>query len=75
MYGYGSGLTAYIFKHMLFTRGAARAVLGALPRAVASFAKPFGTARSTTAVPPGAMQKATEGLVAGPVLYLRGRRR
>ena len=75
MYGYGSGLTAYLVKHMLITRGAARTVLGALPRAVASFAKPFGTTRSATAVPPGAMRKELEGLVAGPVLYLRGRRR
>jgi glycosyltransferase involved in cell wall biosynthesis len=75
MFGYGSGLTAYVFKHLVFTRGTARTLLRLVPMSIRRYAATQGEARRATTVPPGAQLQEYLGLVAGPWLYVKGRRR
>lgn len=77
MYGYGSGLTAYLTKCVL-DRGTRGHVLRRLP---AGAVRMIGIKRSTderlvpgVPAPRGAMRRELSGMVAGPWLYLRARR-
>lgn len=77
MYGYGSGLTAYLTKCVL-DRGTRAEVLRRLPSGAVRM---IGIKRSTderlvvgVSAPRGAMRRELSGMVAGPWLYLRARR-
>lgn len=77
MYGYGSGLTAYLTKCLL-ERGSRGQVLRRLP---AGAVRMVGIKRSTderlvagVPAPRGAMRRELSGMAAGPWLYLRARR-
>jgi glycosyltransferase involved in cell wall biosynthesis len=72
MVGYGSGLSAYAFKHLLHARTWAM-ILAALrhPRMASGTA----TARPVASPTPGLRSAELRGLLAGPAAYLSGRRR
>ncbi|MGY1709475.1 glycosyltransferase family 2 protein [Geodermatophilus sp. SYSU D00758] len=77
LYGYGTGLTAYLTKCLL-QRDVRRDVLRRVPRGAARIAR----IRRTTderlgagvSAPRGALASELRGFAAGPVLYLRARR-
>jgi GT2 family glycosyltransferase len=77
LYGYGTGLTAYLTKCVL-ERDVRRDVLRRVPRGLARIARiRQQTDRRLGAgvrAPKGAMGSELRGFVAGPVLYLRARR-
>jgi GT2 family glycosyltransferase len=75
MYGYGTGLTAYVFKHLLFTPGVAVELLRKIPVSLARFARDNNHARRRVPAPRGALFNEARGLLAGPLLYTRARRR
>jgi GT2 family glycosyltransferase len=75
MYGYGTGLTAYVFKHLLFTPGVAIELMRRIPLSVAHFARDNNAARRSAPAPRGAMLSEARGLLAGPLLYALARRK
>jgi GT2 family glycosyltransferase len=76
MYGYGTGLTAYLTK-LLLDRSTRGKVLRRIPAGLAKIAqiKSQTDERLTDAVPapPGAMRREFAGYLAGPMLYARAR--
>jgi GT2 family glycosyltransferase len=77
MYGYGTGLTAYLTK-LLTQRGTRGQVLRRLPAGATKMAqiRRSTKARLTDSVPPppGALRREFAGFLAGPALYARARR-
>ena len=78
MFGYGSGLTAYVTKHLL-DRRSRRALLSRLPRGMkhmTTVARDSQKAGSTVAdVPARALLlRELAGMASGPYLYVRSRR-
>lgn len=78
MYGYGSGLTAYLTKHLLHRRSR-RTLVTRLPRGLVHMA---GIARGSQRVATGTelptralLLRELAGMAMGPVLYLASRRR
>lgn len=72
LYGYGTGLTAYLFKHALTRRGAID-----LSRRLARGAVLMGQARKASAeagIDRALLRRELVGMVHGPVLYGRARR-
>ncbi len=73
LYGYGTGLTAYLLKHALTRRGAAD-----LSRRVARGAVLMGRAQKASAdagIDKALLRRELVGMVHGPVLYARARRK
>jgi glycosyltransferase involved in cell wall biosynthesis len=73
MFGYGAGLTAYLFKHAMSRRTGPDIARNALAGA-RHFVGLNRTARDTIPAPAGTARREIQGLLAGPFLYLRGRR-
>jgi GT2 family glycosyltransferase len=72
LYGYGTGLTAYLFKHALTRRGFAD-----LSRRLARGSRMIGTARRASAeagIDRALLRRELVGMMHGPVLYARARR-
>jgi GT2 family glycosyltransferase len=74
MRGYGSGLSAYITKHLLHPR-TALGLARRLPRGLVRFARINRGLSKTLATPPVARHAELRGLISGPACYVRGRRR
>ncbi|UQX87882.1 glycosyltransferase [Jatrophihabitans telluris] len=77
MYGYGTGLTAYLAK-MLSVRETRNDILRRVPKGLARMAKikrATDDRLDTAAAPKGAMRRELTGYLAGPYLYARARRR
>ena len=77
MFGYGTGLSAFITK-CLVQPGTRRDVLRRIPvglRRIGRIKTETGERLDGSTPPPGAMRRELIGMLAGPVLYLRARRR
>jgi hypothetical protein len=78
MFGYGTGLSAYVITLLLDrrTRGAVlRRVPRGLVRVVRTPASTHGSMAAGVAIPDGLWRREVVGLVAGPLELLRARRR
>ncbi|GAA0219364.1 glycosyltransferase [Cryptosporangium japonicum] len=80
MYGYGTGLSAFVTKHLLDRRSlldvVRRLVPGALRLATALRAASDAPAHAPAeTAPPGVVRAEIRGLLAGPFLYVRARRK
>ncbi|MDR7279048.1 glycosyltransferase family 2 protein [Catenuloplanes atrovinosus] len=76
LYGYGTGLTAYLTK-LALTRDTRRDLLRRVPAGlvrVARIRRDTGRKLAGVAAPRGAMRREFAGYLAGPLLYLRARR-
>jgi hypothetical protein len=77
MYGYGTGLTAYLTK-LLINGSTRNQLLRRVPAGVAKIAKIRNQTNErlgdSVAAPAGAMRREFTGYLTGPVLYLRARR-
>ncbi|WP_433300437.1 glycosyltransferase [Actinoplanes sp. CA-030573] len=77
MYGYGTGLTAYLMK-LLMNNATRNQLLMRVPAGVVKIARirtqTNKRLNDTIAPPSGAMRREFAGYLAGPVLYLRARR-
>jgi hypothetical protein len=77
MYGYGTGLTAYLTKLLLDPSTRTR-LLKRVPAGLIKIAQIRTRTNErlgdTVAAPPGAMRRELTGFLAGPLLYLRARR-
>jgi glycosyltransferase involved in cell wall biosynthesis len=77
MYGYGTGLTAYLSK-LLSVPATRNDILRRLPaglRRILTIKRDTGARLVTTPAPKGAVRTEFWGYLAGPVLFLRSRRR
>jgi GT2 family glycosyltransferase len=77
LYGYGTGLSAYLTKCLLQRETRAeilRRVVPGLRRRRAISDETSERLGGTAAAPPGAARRELQGLLVGPVLYLRARR-
>jgi glycosyltransferase involved in cell wall biosynthesis len=77
MYGYGTGLTAYLSK-LLSVPATRNDILRRLPaglRRIATIKRDTGTRLAAAPAPKGAVRTEFRGYLAGPVLFLRSRRR
>lgn len=78
MFGYGSGLTAYIFKHLL-DRNSRRQILTRIPKGVKRGVKVSKNSQESVApseLPLRALMfRELRGMAAGPALYVISRRR
>jgi glycosyltransferase involved in cell wall biosynthesis len=73
MYGYGSGLAAYLFKCLLRPRTGASMIRKA-PQGLVHLVRPWIRADSGGGATPASVKVAYwRGFIAGPVAYLRGR--
>ena len=72
MFGYGSGLSAYAFKHLLHG-GAVRALPGAARAALADRLTPAARVRVSSPRAPALRALELAGLACGPWLYRRGK--
>ncbi len=77
MYGYGTGLTAYLCK-LLAQRDTRRDVLSRVPlglRRITQIKRSTDARLDTVPAPAGALRQEMWGYVTGPFLYVRARRR
>ncbi len=77
MVGYGSGLSAFLFRELLFLPGSRVALLRAVPKGIKRMLDPESEKNENrTADYPAELAKAERGgFVRGPWLYLKARRR
>jgi GT2 family glycosyltransferase len=74
MYGYGSGLTAYAFKHVVSGSAAGHLLRDARSYRRRPSRRPRVQSRHLPAsAPPGLRRAEVRGMLAGPVLYVLGR--
>ncbi|MCU1599608.1 MAG: hypothetical protein JWO22_317 [Frankiales bacterium] len=73
LYGYGSGLTAYLLKHALTARGFRHMTRSAV-RGL-RYHQRRATASLDAGIDPALLKRERVGMLHGPVLYLRARRR
>lgn len=76
LFGYGSGLTAFLSKHAT-DRRTARDVLARVPAAAQQLWRMWNPSAAVAAAAPTARPRLVEmvGMCAGPMAYVRGRRR
>jgi cellulose synthase/poly-beta-1,6-N-acetylglucosamine synthase-like glycosyltransferase len=76
MFGYGSGMAAVITKHLLSSPRTAMAIAAKLPAGLRRLLDPSSTKNEhrTNSFPRELVRAELRGYVAGPALYVRGRR-
>lgn len=76
MYGYGSGMSAVITKHFVTNPRGATGILRRLPAGIRRLLDPRSgkNEKKSADFPPGLRWSELSGYLAGPALYVRGRR-